>query len=63
MREKLKITTLKNPRKPNGDLGDWKCFYCGCQTGAYVLLDFDERVCKGRYIQVYVKENLHCGWV
>lgn len=42
--------TIKNPRKKNGDLGDLKCDYCGCQTGAYLLMDcFNQSpmICKG----------------
>ena len=27
---------VKNPRKPNGDLGDKKCSFCGGQSGAYI---------------------------
>ncbi len=45
MRKKMK--TVKNPRKENGDLGDLKCDWCGCQTGAYVLIHVFTRVCKG----------------
>jgi hypothetical protein len=38
--------TIINPREKNGDLGKLKCDYCGCQTGAYVILNMS-RMCKG----------------
>lgn len=46
MREKWEWDTLKNPRKPNGDLGDHKCGLCECQTGAYVGFE-GFLICKG----------------
>ena len=39
--------TVKNPRKPNHDLGDLKCDFCGCQTGAYAIIHGLSRICKG----------------
>lgn len=47
MRKKYEWKTVKNPRKPNGDLGDLKCDFCGCQSGAYVMVHVFTRVCKG----------------
>ncbi|GAG86745.1 unnamed protein product [marine sediment metagenome] len=50
MREKLKFLTVKNPRKENGDLGDIKCDFCSCQSGAYALIDcinHSPMICKG----------------
>lgn len=40
------IVSIKNPRKPNGDLGDLRCSWCGCQTGAYIAMDINNRICK-----------------
>lgn len=34
----MKIETIKNPRKVNGDFGDVSCDVCGCYSGAYVAL-------------------------
>ena len=42
--------TIKNPRKPNHDLGYLKCDYCGCQSGAYLLMECftqSPMICKG----------------
>ena len=34
----MKVTTISNPRKPNGDFGDVCCDVCGSYSGAYVSL-------------------------
>jgi hypothetical protein len=47
MRDEMEWKTVKNPRKPNGDLGDLKCDFCGCQSGAYLLIYAINRICKG----------------
>ena len=47
MREKLEWTTVKNPRKENGDLGDLKCSLCKCISGGYVVMGGVIRICKG----------------
>lgn len=40
-------TTIKNPRKENGDLGDLHCTLCKANSGAYIVLDLDMFICKG----------------
>ena len=35
----LQLSILKNPRKPNGDLGDEDCCVCGAHTGAYFRIE------------------------
>lgn len=34
----MKVETIKNPRKVNGDFGDVSCDVCGCYSGAYAAL-------------------------
>lgn len=39
--------TIKNPRKENGDLGDYHCTFCKANTGAFVVWDIDTFICGG----------------
>lgn len=40
-------TVIKNPRKPNGDLGDVICDFCEVSTGAYLVLpNYGGLICK-----------------
>jgi len=41
------IKILLNPRKENGDLGDFNCHKCGKTSGAYFYSEFYQRICRG----------------
>jgi hypothetical protein len=47
MREKINWNTVSNPRKNNGDLGDFDCNVCGEISGAYIIVNTNIRICKG----------------
>lgn len=54
-------TTIKNPRKENGDLGDLHCTLCKKVSGAYIVLDIDMfvgRCCLEKAIEAINKEIL-----
>ena len=50
MNTKIEFEILDNPRKENGDLGDYKCDICGEKSSTYVKIIINRNTaffCKG----------------